>query len=87
MAITKVTNVQAVRVMPPQDSSAENTTNLYWPTINVEYQIVLDDTADDELPVYNYKNAFYEKFDENGDATVYSSVDSLVKKVLDAVWA
>ena len=53
MAIEKTTTVQEVRVRPAT-GTGDATLNTNYPTMQVEYRVVLDDSADDDLPVTSY---------------------------------
>ena len=87
MAITKTTTIQKIYVIPATDSSADSTTNPAWPTAHVVYLDTLDDSSDDDLPIVHTRGKTFEKFDSEGNATVYSSEDSLVQDVLGTIWS
>ena len=87
MAITKTTTVQRIDVIPAVDSSAEDTTNEAHPTAYVVYLDTIDDSSDDDLPIVHTRGKNFEKFDSEGNATVYSSEDALVQDVLGAIWS
>lgn len=87
MAITKTTVIQRIDVIPAADSSADNTTNIAWPTAYVVYHDTLDDSSDDDLPIVHTRGKNFEKFDSEGNATVYSEEDLLVQDVLGAIWS
>jgi len=87
MAITKTTIVERIDVVPARDSSADDTTNLAWPIAYVIYQDTIDDSSDDDLPIIHSRSKSFEKFDSEGNATVYSSEDVLVQDVLGAIWS
>jgi len=87
MAITKTTIVERIDVVPARDSSADDTTNAAWPIAYVAYQDTIDDSSDDDLPIVHTRGKTFEKFDSEGNATVYSSEDVLVQDVLGAIWS
>ena len=87
MAITKTTAIQRIDVIPAADSSADDTTNPAWPTAYVVYLDTLDDSSDDDLPIVHTRGKTFEKFDSEGNTTVYSSEDALVQDVLSAIWS
>jgi len=90
VAIEKTTTVQEIRVRPAMDSTAEATKNAKYPTMQVEYRVVLDDTADDDLPVTSYYVKEYMKLvADDGAAYDYagSSLDALVKAVAAGIYA
>ena len=87
MAITKTTKVQRIDVIPALDSSAEDTTNAAHPTAYVVYLDTIDDESDNDLPIVHSRGKTFEKFDSEGNATVYSEEDVLVQDVLGAIWS
>ena len=87
MAITNVRTVQRVEVYPAQDSTADAATNAAHETVMVVYMHTFDDSEDADLPVSMSKTAHLSKFDSEGNATVYSSEDALVKTICAAIWA
>lgn len=87
MAITKTTTVQRIDVIPAVDSSAEDTTNEAHPTAYVVYLDTIDDESDNDLPIVHTRGKTFEKFDSEGNATVYSLEDTLVQNVLSAIWS
>lgn len=87
MAITKTTAVQRIDVIPAADSSADDTTNPAWPVAYVVYLDTIDDSTDDDLPIVHTRGKTFEKFDSEGNATVYSEEDTLVQTVLGAIWS
>ena len=89
MAIEKTTTVQEVRVRPAM-ATGDSTLNSNYPTMQVEYRVVLDDTADDDLPVTSYYVKEYMKLDEDGGSAydyAGSSLDALVKATAAGIYA
>lgn len=89
MAIEKTTVVQEIRVRPAV-ATGDATLNSNYPTMQVEYRVVLDDTTDDDLPVTSYYVREYYKLDaDGGSAYDYagSSLDALVKAVAAGIYA
>ena len=88
MAITKTTSVQRIEVYPPADSSADDTANAKHETLMVVYQDIMDDPADDDLPVTADRPKHLSKYQsDGGDATDYSGEDALVGTVCGAIWS
>jgi hypothetical protein len=87
MAITKTTTIERIEVISAEDSSADDTTNVAWPKAYVVYLDTIDDSSDDDLPIVHSRGKNFEKFDSEGNATVYSSEDVLVQDVLGAIWS
>lgn len=88
MAITKTTSVQRIEVYPPADSSADDTANAKHETLMVVYQDIMDDPADDDLPVTaDRPKHLYRYQSDGGDATDYSGEDALVQAVCGAIWS
>jgi len=75
MAITKTTIVERIDVYPAYDSSADDTENAAHPKAYVVYKDTIDDESDDDLPMVQSRGKTFEKFDSEGNATVYSSED------------
>ena len=89
MAIEKITTVQEVRVRPAT-GTGDATLNTNYPTMQVEYRVVLDDSADDDLPVTSYYVKEYSKLIEDGGAAydyAGSSLDALVKATAAGIYA
>jgi len=87
MAITKTTTIERIDVVPAYDVSADDTENAAHPVAHVYYKDTIDDESDDDLPIFQTRSKRFEKFDSEGNATVYSSEDVLVQDVLDAIWS
>jgi hypothetical protein len=88
MAITNVRTIQRVEVYPAQDSSAEDTANVKYPSIMVVYNHTFDDADDADLPVVTTKVVHLNKFVEDGGAaTSVSGEDALVQTICTAIWA
>ena len=89
MAIEKTTTVQEIRVRPAT-GTGDATLNTNYPTMQVEYRVVLDDSGDDELPVTSYYVKEYTKLVEDGGAAYdysVSSIDALVKATAAGIYA
>lgn len=88
MAITKTTKLQRLEVYPAVDSSAADTSNKKYPSIEIYYEDHLDDSTDDDLPVTAMRNKHLYKFvEDGGSATNYSGEDALVQTVCAAIWS
>ena len=87
MAITKTTTIERIDVFPAYDASADATESAAHPRAYVVYRDTIDDESDDDLPIVQSRGKTFEKFDSEGNATVYSSEDSLVQSVLGAIWS
>ena len=89
MAIEKITTVQEVRVRPAT-GTGDATLNTNYPTMQVEYRVVLDDSGDDELPVTSYYVKEYSMLVEDGGAAydyAVSSLDALLKSTAAGIYA
>lgn len=87
MAITKTTTIERIDVFPAYDESADAAENAAHPRAYVVYRDTIDDESDDDLPIVQSRGKTFEKFDSEGNATVYSSEDSLVQSVLGGIWS
>ena len=88
MAITKTSVVQRVEVYPAVNGSAAATSNYAHPSVMIVFQDTLDDPSDSDLPIINARHVKLNKFvEDGGDATDYSSMDSLIVNILDGIWS
>ena len=86
MAITNIRTVQRVEVYPPQDATADASTNAAHETLMVVYNHTFDDSGDADLPVTTSKSVHLAKFDSEGNATSVSGEDTLVQTICTAIW-
>ena len=81
MAITKTTKLQRCEVYPAEDSTAESSSNVAWPSITAIYM----DTIDADLPVTLTRARSLFKWSDNTD-TIISGEDPLVQDLCSAAW-
>ena len=94
MAITKTVNLQRMEVYPVADSGAESTTNAANPSVMVVYDVVFDDSTDDELPTSSpqvkHLHRFVVSHDDEGvessTATDVTGELQIVQDVCAALW-
>tara|TARA_A200000159_G_scaffold13288_1_gene11110 strand:+ start:812 stop:1102 length:291 start_codon:yes stop_codon:yes gene_type:complete len=94
MAITKTKTLQRMEVYPASDSSAESTTNQGNPSVMVNYQIMFDDSTDDELPapspltkhMHRYVVTYADDGTESSTATDVTGELQIVQDVCAALW-
>lgn len=95
MAITKTRKVARLEVYPAADSSAADTLNAGNPSVAVNYDIVFDDSTDDELPAatpkYKHLNRYTITVADDGTessaATDVTGEDQLVQDICGAIWS
>lgn len=85
MAITKTTKLQRCEVYPAEDSTAESSSNLAWPSITAIYMDTIDDESDADLPVTLTRAKSLFKWSDNTD-TIISGEDPLVQDLCGAAW-
>jgi hypothetical protein len=94
MAITKTVNLQRMEVYPAPEPDAESTTNAGNPSVMVVYNVVFDDSTDDELPTSStqvkHLNRFVVSYDDEGTessaATDVTGELQIVQDVCAALW-
>ena len=85
MAITKTTKLQRCEVYPAEDSTAESSSNVAWPSITAIYMDTIDDESDADLPVTLTRARSLFKWSDNTD-TIISGEDPLVQDLCSAAW-
>ena len=95
MAITKTRKVSRLEVYPAADSSAADTLNAGNPTVAVNYDIVFDDSTDNELPAATPQYKHFARYTitvaddgtETSTATDVTGEDQLVQDICGAIWS
>ena len=87
MAITKTVKILQIRIYPAADSTAEDSSNAKWPSLQLIKEVTLDDTEDAELPVSTHVRSVLNKYNLS-DAKPYdfSNEDTLTQAILGAIW-
>jgi len=87
MAITKTTSILSIYVSPAEDTSAADSANAKYPTIEVNYQELFDDPDDSLLPVTTNRYVYLSRYvEDGGSATDYSGEEALVRTIAAAIW-
>tara|TARA_Y100001972_G_C7614409_1_gene308095 strand:- start:306 stop:572 length:267 start_codon:yes stop_codon:yes gene_type:complete len=87
MAITKTSKMLCATVYPAADNTAGNEMNIAHPTIEVTYEITLDDSSDSELPIVQTKSHMvYRYISDSGSATDVSAENPLVQSIAGSIW-
>jgi|TARA_B110000902_G_scaffold195324_1_gene221426 hypothetical protein len=86
MAITKTSELSEIMVRPAVDSTAADTANAKYPTINVWYFDTFTDSGVASNPIN--RSAEINKYVEDGGAdSDVSGEDSLVQSIATAIWS
>jgi hypothetical protein len=86
MAITKTVKILQIRIYPAADSTAEDSSNAKWPSLQLIKEVTLDDTEDAELPVSTHVRSVLNRYNLDDSAYDFSNEDTLTKAVLGAIW-
>lgn len=86
MAITKTVKILQIRIYPAADSTAEDSSNAKWPSLQLIKEVTLDDTEDAELPVSTHVRSALSRYNFDGSAYDFSNEDTLTKAVIASLW-